>query len=123
MPDRRRVRRLNQLFQEEIARLIQRELEDPRVQRVTVTGVETTADLRHAKVYVRTLGDETPVEEAVAGLESSQGFLRSRLGKELRVRRVPEFAFVVDRTLERAQRLEELLEEARETPGDDAEEE
>lgn len=120
MANQRRVRRLNQLFQEEIARLIRRELKDPRVRRVTVTGVETTPDLRHAKVYVRTLGDVTSVEEAIAGLESSEGFLRSRLGKDLRVRRVPEFVFVVDRTLERARRIEELLDEAAEsTTGDD----
>lgn len=101
--------------------MIRRELKDPRVRRVTVTGVETTPDLRHAKVYVRTLGDRTPVEEALAGLESAGGFLRSRLGKELRVRRVPEFTFVVDRTLERARRIEELLDEAVEPTGDDAE--
>lgn len=120
----RRVRRLNQLLREELSRLILRELKDPRVGRVTVTGVETTGDLRHAKVYVRTLGDTTPVEEAIDGLESAAGYLRGELGRTLHLRRIPEFRFLADRTLQKAQRIEALLDEAlpdEETRDDDGE--
>lgn len=138
MASRRRVERLNQLFREELSRLIRRELQDPRVELVTVTGVEVSGDLRHAKVFVRTLrdlqaaragaeeevgddsGDEDDAEgdgsgergalaEALEGLRSAEGFLRGTLGRELRLRRIPELHFEADRTLERARRIEELL--------------
>lgn len=110
MADYRRTDRVNQLLREELSRLIRREVKDPRVRGVTVAEVDTTGDLRHATVYVRTLGDDPTPEEAVEGLESAGGYLRSLLGRELHLRRVPEFAFEVDRTLERARRIDELLE-------------
>ena len=117
MPNYRRVDRVNQLLREELSRLIRREMKDPRVSGVTVTGVETSPDLRHAKVFVRTLHDEPTAEEAVDGLQSAEGFLRKKLGKELRIRRVPEFAFEVDRSLERVQRIESLLDQVHEEEG------
>lgn len=115
----RRVDRLNQLLREELSRLIRRELKDPRVGLVTVTGVETTPDLKYATVYVRTLRDDPPVEEAIDGLASAEGYLRRELGQELRLRRIPELRFEADRTLERARRIEELLDEARGSGDDD----
>lgn len=115
MARHRRTERLNRLFQEELARLIRVELKDPRVQTATITAVETTSDLAHATVYVRTLGDRLDVGEAIEGLESASGYIRRELGQELRLRRIPELHFEVDRTLERAQRIEELLEMARES--------
>jgi ribosome-binding factor A len=118
MANRRRLQRLNQLLREELSRLIRREVKDPRVEGVTVTGVEVSGDLRHATVHVRTLGDETPVEDAIEGLRSAEGYLRGTLGRELRIRRIPELEFEADRTLERAQRIEELLQEV-ETGDDD----
>lgn len=107
----RRIDRVNQLLREELARLVRREVKDPRVRGVTVTDVEATPDLAHAKVFVRTLRDEDPVEEAIQGLESAEGWLRRKLGKELHIRRVPEFEFEADRTLEKARRIEELLDQ------------
>ena len=120
MASHRRVDRVNQLLLEELARLLRREVHDPRVARVTLTGVESTPDLRHATVYVRTLGDETPVEEAIEGLRSAEGFLRGTLGRELHLRRIPELTFEVDRTLERARRIEHLLDEVMPEGDDDA---
>lgn len=114
MPSYRRVDRVNQLLREELSRLIRREMKDPRVSGVTVTGVETSPDLRHARVHVRTLRDEPTAEAAVEGLRSAEGFLRTKLGQELRIRRVPEFAFEVDRSLERVQRIESLLDQVHE---------
>lgn len=110
MAPRRRTARLNQLFREELANLLRSELKDPRVASVTLTRVDVTQDLSYADVYIRTLtGSE---EEAIAGLESAEGFIRRRLGRELHVRRVPDFRFHVDRALEHVQRIETLLDEA-----------
>lgn len=117
MSNYRRIDRVNQLLREELSRLIRREMKDPRVSGVTVTGVETSPDLRHAKVHVRTLRDDPTAEEAVEGLQSAEGFLRKKLGQELRIRRVPAFAFEVDRSLERVQRIESLLDQVHDEEG------
>lgn len=109
---RRRLERVNQLLREELARLVRTELKDPRVKGVTITRVETTTDLMHAKVFVRTLTGDVSIQEAIAGLESAEGFVRARLGRELRLRRIPDFRFVADHALEHVQRIESLLEQA-----------
>lgn len=119
MAHKRRIERVNQLLQEELSRLIRRKVKDPRVSSVTVTGVDTTEDLRHAKVHVRTLGEEIPVEEAIEGLRSAEGYLRGTLGRELHLRRIPAFAWEADRTLERVARIEALLDEVMPEDGDD----
>jgi ribosome-binding factor A len=112
MPNPIRRRRLNELLKEELSRLVLYELKDPRVHSVTITGVDATSDLTQAVVYVRSLGDDPPVDEAIEGLESASGFIRRTLGRELRLRRIPELRFEADRTLESARRIESLLEEA-----------
>jgi ribosome-binding factor A len=112
MPSNRRSERLNQLLREELAALLQSEIKDPRLRAVTVTAVDVTQDLAYADVYVRTLTGETPSEELIAGLESAERFVRRRLGRELRLRRIPEFRFHLDRSLEHVLRIESLLEEA-----------
>jgi len=112
MSANRRTIRLNQLLREELATMLQAEIKDPRVRSVTITRVEATQDLSYADVYVRTLTDEIPVEEAIAGLESAEGFVRRRLGRELHLRRIPDFRFHADRALEHVQRIESLLDEA-----------
>jgi ribosome-binding factor A len=112
MSANRRTIRLNQLLREELATLLQAEIKDPRVRSVTITRVEATQDLSYADVYVRTLTDEIPVEEAIAGLESAEGFVRRRLGRDLHLRRIPDFRFHADRALEHVQRIELLLDEA-----------
>ncbi|MDP2471654.1 MAG: 30S ribosome-binding factor RbfA [Candidatus Palauibacterales bacterium] len=119
MPSNRRTIRLNQLLREELASLLQTEIKDPRVRSVTVTRVEATQDLAYADVYVRTLTDEIPVEEAIAGLESAEGFVRRRLGRELHLRRIPDFRFHADRALEHVRRIDALLDEALGSQGDD----
>lgn len=119
MAHQRRIERVNQLLQEELSRLIQRQVKDPRVSSVTVTGVDTTEDLRHARVHVRTLGDEIPVEEAIEGLRSAEGYLRGVLGRDLHLRRIPAFDWKADRTLERVARIEALLDEVMPEDGDE----
>lgn len=108
----RRIQRLNELFRRELSRLVRGGLKDPRVSDVVVTGVRTSGDLSWATVYVRS-EPPTPVEEAIEGLEHASGFIRRELGRTLHLRKVPEFRFEADETLERAERIERLLEEAR----------
>lgn len=119
----RRLPRVNQLLREELSRLVREEIKDPRVAGVTITHVDASSDLSHARIAVRTLTDDIPVEEAIDGLRSAAGFMRHRLGRELHFRRIPEFHFEADHTLEHARRIEELLDEAlgdeREAPGDE----
>lgn len=116
----RRLPRVNQLLREELSRLVREEIKDPRVAGVTITNVDASPDLSHARIYVRTLTEDTPVEEAIDGLRSAAGFMRHRLGRELHFRRIPEFHFEADHTLEHAQRIEELLDEALGEERDDA---
>lgn len=108
-----RTQRVRQLLKEEISRLLQRDVKDARIGMVTVTDVEVTRDLRYATVYVNVAGDDARKSEALKGLSSAAGFLRSRLGRELRIRRVPELRFSIDRTQEHAARISELLAEVK----------
>ncbi|MGB5302911.1 MAG: 30S ribosome-binding factor RbfA [Gemmatimonadota bacterium] len=112
MPPNRRTIRINQLLREELSRLVQVEIKDPRVRSVTITRVDATQDLSYADVYVRTLTEDAPVEDAISGLESAEGFVRRRLGRELHLRRIPDFLFHADRALEHVQRIESLLDQA-----------
>lgn len=105
--------RVAKLLKEEISRLLQREVKDARIGMVTVTDVEVTADLKYATVYFQASGDKGRKTEALEGLSSAAGFLRSRLGRELRLRRVPELRFAIDPTQEKAARIAELLAEVR----------
>ena len=120
MPPNRRTIRINQLLREELSRLVQVEIKDPRVRSVTITRVDATQDLSYADVYVRTLTEDAPVEDAISGLESAEGFVRRRLGRELHLRRIPDFRFHADRALEHVQRIESLLDEALGEQADDA---
>ena len=90
----KRLDRVNQLVKEEISLLLQRELKDPRLGFVTVTGVETTKDLRSAKVFVSVLGDEQQWRASMAALLSARGFIRNWLRQHLNLRVTPELDFV-----------------------------
>ncbi len=118
-----RTERLGQLLKEEISRLLYREVKDTRIGNVTITDVEVTPDLMQATVYVQVAGGDERKHEALEGLASAAGFMRGRLGRELRIRRSPELHFVIDRTQERAARITELLAQvSEETPeGEDEE--
>lgn len=115
----RRIERVNQLLREELARLIARSVKDPRVAPVTIMEVRTTRDLKVAKVFVRAGSDEETLVDALKGLESAEGYLRRELGRRLRLRRIPEFRFEADRTMEQAMRIESLLREVRSEGADE----
>ncbi len=110
----RRAARLNEQFKREISDILRRETRDPRIGMPTVTGVDATPDLWSARVYVRP-GPEREGEEAdaelLAGLEAATPFVRRELGERLTLRRVPELRFELDKTLEKAMRIEALLRE------------
>ncbi|HEX2057055.1 MAG TPA: 30S ribosome-binding factor RbfA [Actinomycetota bacterium] len=86
-----------------------RSLKDPRVGFVTVTAVRVSPDLRHARVAVSVLGDESARKESLAGLESAKPVLRAELGRQMRMKYLPDLAFVLDEGAERAERIEEIL--------------
>jgi ribosome-binding factor A len=108
----KRTDRVNEQLKQEIAVLVRGQVRDPRVGLATVTAVETSPELDHAKVYVTTLGDAEEQAAVLEGLRSAAPFIRSQLGKRLHMRRIPELHFEYDRVLEEAMRIERLLREA-----------
>jgi ribosome-binding factor A len=111
-----RMRRVNEAVREVLSVAITTAMKDPRIGFVTVTGVDTSPDLRHAHVFVSVLGDEQERDESLAGLESARGYLQARVATELRLKHTPQLDFRYDETIERAQRLQELLHEDPEEP-------
>ena len=104
-------------MREEIATFLNEGVKDPRVVGlVTVTGVEVTRDLRHAKVFVSILGSESDREATLQGLESVASHLRGRIGRALRLRLAPEIQIQYDQSVARAARIEELLEQIKPKP-------
>jgi ribosome-binding factor A len=120
---RRRIERLNEQLKRELAGLLRTRVRDPRLSDITIVGVRTAPDLTLARVAFRTLGDEAVRREVLEGLDAAAPFLRGALGRTLHIRRVPELVFQEDRSLDRAARIDELLDEVRPEGGwhDDAE--
>jgi len=111
-----RMRRVNESVRQVLAEALV-ELQDPRIGLVTVTGVETSPDLRHATVYVSVLGSEKKRAASLRGLEAAHGLLQARLGRELRMKRTPQLVFEYDPSVERGGRMTQLIDEL--APGDD----
>jgi ribosome-binding factor A len=119
MPQHQRSDRVAAAIREEVANFLAEGVKDPRVTAlVTVTGVEMTRDLRHAKIFVSIMGEESQRASTIEGLASVQGFLRSRLARSLSLRVAPEVQFVMDESVARAARIETLLNQIRTTPAD-----
>jgi ribosome-binding factor A len=107
-----RIERVNEQLKREISRIVLREVKDPRVRAVTVTRVSAAPDLTFARVHVQLLGEASDRRDTLDGLAAATPFIRSLLGKRIRMRRVPELRFEQDRSLEHAMRIEELLADA-----------
>ena len=105
-----RMRRVNEAIRETLAEAVG-ELKDPRIGFVTVTGVETTPDLRQARVYVSVLGNERKREKTLQGLESAHGVLQSKLADELRLKRTPQLTFEYDPSVAEGVRMSQLIDE------------
>jgi ribosome-binding factor A len=121
-PDHRRSERVAEGIREEVATFLAEDAKDPRiVGLVTVTGVDVSRDLRHAKVFVSIMGSDEERHMTLQGLESAASHLRSRIGRVLRLRVAPEITFRYDESIARAAKIEALLAELREPPpsGDD----
>jgi ribosome-binding factor A len=110
--DNRRPDRVAEAIREEVAQFLADGVKDPRVRGlVTVTGVEVTRDLRHARVFVSIMGDDAARAETFEGLEGVAGHLRGRIGRSLRLRAAPEIEFRNDVSVAHAARIETLLEQ------------
>ena len=105
-----RMRRVNEAVREVLSEGIG-ELKDPRIGFVTVTGVETSSDLRHATVFVSVLGSKRARDATLRGLDSSRGILQGRVNRELRMKRTPQLVFEYDPTVEQGVRLSKLIDE------------
>jgi ribosome-binding factor A len=106
-----RMRRIDEVMRKVIGSAIASDLEDPRIGFVTVTAVQTSPDLRSARVYVSVLGDEEEREATMAGLAAAHGKLQAAIAREVRIKHTPTLKFHYDETLERAVRLTQLLED------------
>jgi ribosome-binding factor A len=106
-----RMRRINEVLREVVGAAISSDLSDPRIGFVTVTSVETSPDLRTAKVFVSVLGDEEEREASLAALSSSHGVIQSRIAAETRMKRTPTLTFHYDETIAQGVRISSLLEE------------
>ncbi len=105
----KRLERVNQLIKEEVSAVLQRQLKDPRLGFVTVTEVDTTADLKLARVYVSVLGPDAQWASSFKALESARGFVWNWLRKHLDLRATPQLVFRPDRSMEHAAHIQALL--------------
>ena len=107
-----RMRRVNEALREVLSAHIAADLKDPRIGFVTVTAVETTPDLSHARVYVSVLGTEEERDDSLVGLGSARGHLQAAIASEVRMKRTPTLEFLHDESIDRGFRISELLDEA-----------
>ncbi|MHB0869775.1 MAG: 30S ribosome-binding factor RbfA [Chloroflexota bacterium] len=114
----RRIERVNEQIKEEIAGLVQREMQDPRLRgMISIIGVSTSPDLRNSVVRVSVLGSEEEVQQALAALQHAAGFLRREIAGRLRLKHAPELTFKLDTSIEQGARVMELLREIQEEEG------
>jgi ribosome-binding factor A len=111
----RRPERLAETLREEITEIVGYELDDPRLEAVTVTEVRVSADLRDAKVFVMIEGDEKEIREGMKALHNAEKFVRSRVAMNLSIHHPPHIHFVRDTVEERAERIEKILEDLKST--------
>ncbi len=110
MMSQHRSGRLKETMKEEISDIIRKEMKDPRIDDLTtITGVEVTKDLRHAKVYASVYGDEQKQLDAIRGLQSAAGFIRTELARRIRLRHTPELTFHLDTSIAHGARISELI--------------
>ncbi|MEH6940461.1 30S ribosome-binding factor RbfA [Bacillus sp. JJ722] len=104
-----RANRVGEQMKKELTEIIGRKLKDPRIGFVTVTDVRVTGDLQQATVYVSVLGNEDQKQNTLIGLAKAKGFIRSEIGKRIRLRITPEITFEWDESLEYGHRIENLI--------------
>jgi ribosome-binding factor A len=107
-----RARRVGEQVQRELADLVHAEIKDPRLGMVSISGVEVSSDLAHARVFVSVLGDDAAVAESIRVLNNAAGYLRRKLAARMRMRTVPRLHFFHDRSLAEGARMDALIEAA-----------
>jgi ribosome-binding factor A len=113
-----RANRVAEEIKKEITQMLRDEIKDPRIGFITVTGVEVTPDIRYAKVFVSVYGDADAREQSLEALEKAKGFVRSEIGKRIRLRYAPEVSFKFDSSIEYGARIMKLLDEVKDTEKD-----
>jgi ribosome-binding factor A len=103
------MRRVDEAVRAVLSDAITRDLNDPRIGFVTVTGVKTSPDLRHARVYVSVMGEDAVRASSMEGLESAHGYLQGRIASELSLKHTPALAFEYDESIDTGMRITELL--------------
>ncbi|WP_400163020.1 30S ribosome-binding factor RbfA [Brevibacillus sp. TJ4] len=106
-----RMSRVGEEIKKELSVLLQRGLKDPRIGFVTVTDVEVTSDLQLAKVYVSIFGSEEERSASLAGLQKAKGYLRTEIGKRVKLRHIPDFVFKLDESITYGSKIENILRE------------
>lgn len=101
--------RVGDLIKREISQMLQRELKDPGIGFVTITGVEVSADLKRAKIFYSVLGDENSKKKSASALKRACGFIQHEIGKRLRLKHIPEISFQFDASVEYGAHIEELI--------------
>ncbi|WP_085992375.1 30S ribosome-binding factor RbfA [Oceanobacillus senegalensis] len=104
-----RANRVSEQMKKELGEIFTRKIKDPRVGFVTVTDVEVTGDLQQAKVYISVLGDEKQKKDTLLGLTKAKGFIRSEIGKRIRLRKTPELTFEFDEAYAYGNHIETIL--------------
>jgi len=114
-----RAERLAVLIKEELGDIIQKELKDPRIGFTSITNVRVSKDISHAKIYVSVFGDQEQQGATMKGLESAKGFIRTELGKRIRLRYTPEIHFVFDNSLEEGAKVLSLIHQMQKEGGEE----
>ena len=105
-----RPERVQEAIRQEVSLIIQNEIKDPRLGFLTITGVELTPDLRYARIYFSTLGEQKDKFLALKGLRSAKGYIKGRLADKIKLRYMPEIEFKIDESLERTKKVYDILE-------------
>ena len=107
----KRSERVQELLLEEISKLIQKELRDPRIGFVTITRVDLSDNLRHAKIFISIMGSDEQKAESLKGLQSARGFIRQYLGKNLSMKYIPGLDFKLDKGAEHVEKITKIINE------------
>ncbi|MFC0524183.1 30S ribosome-binding factor RbfA [Pontibacillus salicampi] len=114
-----RANRVGEQMKKELGDIIGRKIKDPRIGFVTVTEVKVTGDLQQAKVYISVLGGEKQKQDTLVGLAKAKGFIRSEIGKRIRLRKTPEITFEFDEAIEYGNRIESIIQDLNDKPDTD----
>ncbi|PTW01661.1 ribosome-binding factor A [Halanaerobium saccharolyticum] len=111
----KRAIRVGELLKEEISQIVLREMKDPRIGFVSVTDVEVSGDLRHAKVFISVYGTDKEKEETLEGLQQAQGFVRKLVGERIKIHHTPEIIFRYDDSIENGVHISEIIKDLKES--------